>query len=172
MASSEILVQNIFLVSTFLLLVIGFYFEGIRVHQFPFITGILINGVVSLFTQAPITLAFIGVLLTLFSTILLVLFGETDFMKMVNHGPYQVGFKEFRTQKYDNAISVFYPISKDHHKAMISLNDTKWLRDGDKTLEGIARASSKYGSEDHPSLHIFRYLRNVTMNTVFNGDID
>ena len=124
---------------------IGFCYEGIRVHQIPCIFGVLLNGAIYIFTQPHYSILFIGMMLSLLSLSLLVMFGEIDFSRLRCHGPYQVGFKEFRTEKFDNAISVFYPITKEHHKAMINQNDTAWLRDGDKTLEGIARASARYG---------------------------
>jgi hypothetical protein len=55
---------------------------------------------------------------------------------------------------------------------MIGKNNTRWLRDGDKTLEGIARAGGSYGKEEHPSVLVFRHLRKVVMDVVFNGQID
>ena len=55
---------------------------------------------------------------------------------------------------------------------MIKNNNTKWLRNGDNTLLGIAKAGGEYGKDNHPSIAIFRHLRNVMMNTVFNGTID
>jgi hypothetical protein len=42
--------------------------------------------------------------------------GECDFSKFPITGPYQVGYKEFRTCFYDNEVSVFYPIDREHYE--------------------------------------------------------
>lgn len=91
----------------------------------------------------------IGLFFTACSTLLLILFGEVNFNRSKAIGPYEVGYKEFKTTKYDNAVSVYYPINKDHYKRMISSRNVRWLRDGDKTLLGIAKASGEYGSDKH-----------------------
>lgn len=154
------------------LLVVGFYFEGFRVHQLPFILGFLIEGIVFVFTEPPLAIDIIALALNAFSIVLMLLFGEVNFSRMKNEGPYQVGYKEFRTFKLDNPVSVFYPINKEHYKQMIKKNNTKWLRNGDHTLLGIAKASAEYGSDDHISIHIFRHLRKIMMDIVFNGELD
>ena len=70
----------------------------------------------------------------------MIAYGEVDFSRLNCVGPYQVGYKEFRTEKQDIPVSVFYPINKAHYKEAIKTNNTKWLRDGDKTLLGLAKA--------------------------------
>lgn len=94
----------------------------------------------------------IAILLNCLSALLLILYGEADFNRLKNHGPYQVGYKEFRTAKLDNEVSVYYPISKAEYSAKIATQNTKWLRHGDKTLLGIAKAMGEYGSEKHGSV--------------------
>jgi hypothetical protein len=49
----------------------------------------------------------------------MVSFGETDFSRLKLNGNYEVGFKEFRTAKYDNEVSVYYPIDKEYHATHI-----------------------------------------------------
>jgi hypothetical protein len=111
-------------------------------------------------------------LLCLGSVTILILFGETDFSRLKMTGPYEVGYKEFRTTKLDNEVSVFYPINRKYHAANIGRRNTRWLRHGDKTLLGLVRASVPYGNENHPPVFVFRHLRKIMMDTVFNGDID
>lgn len=49
------------------------------------------------------------------STFIMIVKGECDFSRFPITGPYQVGFKEFRTYFYDNEVSVFYPIDRDSY---------------------------------------------------------
>ncbi|CDW85051.1 platelet-activating factor acetylhydrolase [Stylonychia lemnae] len=164
--------QYILFGTIILLLVLGYIIEGLRMHQFPFILGFLVQGIVFLINGSNIVVDIIGLIFTSFSVVLLVLFGEVTFNRSKAIGPYEVGYKEFKTQKYDNAVSVYYPINKDHHKRMVGRNNVSWLRDGDKTLLGIAKASGSYGSDKHVSIQVFRHLRKVMMNVVQNGEID
>ena len=112
-------------------------------------------------------------LLLLVSVAELLLFGDSDFGKVVMTGPYEVGFKEFRTTKLDNEVSVFYPISRTHHSELIKDHNTEWFRHGDKTLLGIAKASLPYGNTRHPPLFFFRFMRKIVMDTVLDvGHVD
>jgi len=96
---------------------------------------------VFLITGSNIIVDIIGLVFTAFSVTLLVLFGEVNLNRLKAIGPYEVGYKEFKTSKFDNAVSVYYPINKDHYKRMVASRNVRWLRDGDKTLLGIAKAS-------------------------------
>lgn len=92
------------------------------------------------------------------------------------NGPYEVGFREFRTAELDNEVSVFYPISKEEHRRHINDpgRNTKWLRHGDKTLAGLARAADRYsrkGKGGHVPLWSIRFFKNVVMNTLTNGEL-
>jgi hypothetical protein len=46
-----------------------------------------------------------------------------------------------------------------------------WLRHGDHTLLGLAKASAPYGREDHPRLCWFRYFRRIKMETATDAEI-
>lgn len=119
-----------------------------------------------------INLSTIG--LTLLCLTALVLFGETDFNKLILNGPYEVGFKEFRTDKYDNEVSVYYPVDKAYHAKHIGKRNTLWTRHGDETLQGLARASGRqsYGGQGKMEpVHLMRHLRKVYMNTVYDGEM-
>lgn len=105
------------------------------------------------------------------STLALILFGEVSFEKLKMTGPYQVGFREFKTDDLNNAVSVFYPMDREIYDQQIKLNNTPWLRNGSKTLLGIAKAGHDYGTEDHPSMLFFRHMRKINMDTVYFGDI-
>lgn len=106
-------------------------------------------------------------LLLLASLVLMILFGETDFNRLKMTGPYEVGYKDIRSTKLDNEVSVFYPINRGSQKRMIRNHNFPWFCHGDKTLRGIAKASVPYGSEYHPPMYIFRYLQKIMMNIVF-----
>ena len=72
---------------------------------------------------------------------------------------------------------MFYPISKDHHNQFINKpgRNTLWLRNGDKTLLGLARAADGHtwaGKGSHMPLPIMRFLRKVKMDTLTNGELD
>jgi hypothetical protein len=49
----------------------------------------------------------------------MITFGETDFQKLKMTGPYEVGYREFRTKKYGNEVSVFYPMERSEYKTKI-----------------------------------------------------
>eukprot|EP00347_Sterkiella_histriomuscorum_P022751 403337292 len=140
-------------------------------HQFPFIIGFFVQGIVFLINWSNQPLDIIGLVLCSVSTLLLILYGEVNFNRLKVFGPYQVGFKEFRTKKFGNAVSVYYPMCKDLYKSKIGRHNTPWLRNGDRTLLGIAKASGEYGSDKHASVNIIRHLRKVMLDVVMNGDI-
>jgi hypothetical protein len=58
--------------------------------------------------------------------------------------------------EYGNEVSVYYPMDKKEYNSKISRNNVKWLRHGDKTLLGIAKASVDYGKDEHPHMILFR----------------
>ena len=66
----------------------------------------------------------INLLTTILSTIILILQGECDFSRLKIAGPYQVGYREFRTRIYDNEVSIFYPIDKGCYKRLIKKRNT------------------------------------------------
>jgi hypothetical protein len=84
-----------------------------------------------------------------------------------------VGHREFRTRINGNMVSVYYPMDRDEYKRNINKkgNNSKWLRYGDKTLLGFAKAVPNHGTEKHPSVLMFRHLRKVKMDTVEKGEI-
>ena len=152
------------------LILIGHYFEGTRMHQFPHILGLIIHTAVAWIideskrqTISIISLSFLSL-----SIVLLLVFGDSDFSRMKLRGPYQVGYKEFRTDNLGNEVSVFYPVDKPEYKRHMRKswsNNTQWLRHGDHTLLGLAKASVAFGREDHPRSCWFRYLKRVRMDT-------
>lgn len=101
-------------------------------------------------------------------------FGEVNFKRIKLNGPYEVGFKEFRSEKLGNMVSVFYPISKEEYAKHIDEpgRNTEFLRHGDKTLLGIAKAAGGYaygGKGKHVSLHSLRALKFVKTETLNDG---
>jgi len=96
-------------------------------------------------------------------------FGECDFAGIKMDGPFQVGYKEFETVALGNAVSVYYPISKEEFNSKMMTHNVSWLRAGRKTLKGIANASLPYGSTDEPNLAKFKLLERVQMDVVWEG---
>jgi hypothetical protein len=72
--------------------------------------------------------------MTLLSPTLTYMFGEADFKGVQLNGPYEVGFKEFTTKRRGNEVSVYYPITKEHHAENIGRKNTRWARHGDHTI--------------------------------------
>ena len=141
-------------------------------HQIPCILGIVLAMIMICISEDNCLWSVVTGLV-LFSVVLMALYGETDFSKVILTGPYEVGYKEFRTRVLDNEVSVFYPISKAHHSEKIQDSNTLWLRHGHKTLLGIAKAGNIGGvARDTTPVAMVRYLRDVKMDTIFNGDID
>jgi Platelet-activating factor acetylhydrolase, isoform II len=139
----------------------------------PMILGFLINSIARIISVSSSTNS-ISFGLTMLSTLIVIIFGETDFSRLRPNGPYQVGFREFRSHVHDNEVSVYYPISKEHHRKHINERNTLWARHGEETLQGLARASGRqsYGGKgEMESIAVMRHLRKVYMDTVYEGDI-
>ena len=62
-------------------------------------------------------------------------------------------------------------MDRSTYKSEIKYSNTLWLRNGDKTLLGIRKAAAPYGSDNVPAEFLFRQLRNVKMDIVYNGTI-
>ena len=101
----------------------------------------------------------------------MIAFGDSDFSRMELKGPYQVGHRDYRTAKLGSEVSVFYPVDKDEYKRVIKRDNTLWLRHGDNTLLGLAKASVPYGREDHPRPCWFRYFKRIKMDTATDAEI-
>lgn len=125
-------------------------------HQFPFFLGYIIHSIFFFATWSTgstyLAVDILGLVLNCFSILLLALYGEVNFNRMNMFGHYQVGYKEFKSKQLGNMVSVYYPISKETHSRMIGRHNVSWLRDGDKTLLGLAKASGEYGSDKHASV--------------------
>lgn len=82
-----------------------------------------------------------------------------------------MGYKDHRTSKLGSEISVYYPVDKEEYNRVIHRNNTLWLRHGDHTLLGLAKASMPYGREDHPRSCWFRYFRRIRMDTATDAEV-
>jgi hypothetical protein len=104
-------------------MIIGIFFynfvnDGVRTIQVPAIFTSFIVIVSTMFNQALFFnpyLSGLNVLGLLISLVLLNLYGDGDFKKIVPRGKYFVGFKEFHVQKTQCAVSVYYPMDKDDY---------------------------------------------------------
>ena len=103
----------------------------------------------------------------------MIAFGDSDFSRMRLKGPYQVGHKDYRTTKLGSEVSIFFPVDKDEYKRVIRRKggNTMWLRHGDHTLLGLAKASVPYGREDHIWVGLLRYFRRIKMDTATDAEI-
>jgi len=145
------------------------YFEGIRLIQFPFITGVIIHlGVVFFQGPWPFYVSVLSCALLCLSIIISIHLGSSDLSCVtLNDAPYLVGHRDIRTITLGQEISVYYPVDRtSENERLLRNNESSWLRREEKTLLGMARASVKYGREDHPSVRWFRWLRRVKMGTI------
>ncbi len=117
------------------------------------------------------TISIISLVFLVISIGLLVAFGDSDFSRMSLKGPYQVGYRDLRTSNYGSEVSIYYPVDRDEYYRVIRMSNTLYLRHGDHTLLGIARASVPYGREDHLRLCWFRFLRRIRMDTATDAEL-
>lgn len=75
----------------------------------------------------------LGYLITL---VLYLVYGESNFAKVVNKGMFAVGYKEFFVKKTSCAVSVYYPMDKATYNNA-SYKSKYWLnyRKGDKYIK-------------------------------------
>ena len=63
-------------------------------------------------------------------------------------------------------------MDREEYESKISNNNTRWLRDGDKTLYGLVKASSAYGDDkNHKPVSLFRILRKLNIDCVWRGKL-
>jgi hypothetical protein len=159
------------------LIALGHYKEGVRIHQVPFLFSLVLHSIFFYFINHFLLLALTILCLAflLGSVLLQFLFGDSDMSRMKMTGPFEVGYKEFRSAILGSEVSVFYPIDRDHYKRHIGSSrgarNTHWLRHGDKTLLGVARASVPYGREDTLPWFVFRFMRRIKLMTLTDGDL-
>lgn len=69
--------------------------------------------------------------------ILKLMFGNVDFSKYPDSkGPFDVGYKTIRTERFGNEIHVYYPIQKLSDTEKRKYRPTFWLPHAYKTLMG------------------------------------
>jgi hypothetical protein len=57
-------------------------------------------------------------------------YGKCSFEKLKLNGPYEVGHKEFFSEKYGQAVSVFYPMDKKKYDELIGASNSLWNKHG------------------------------------------
>lgn len=160
----------------FVLAILSHYKEGFRLIQVPFYLGFIFHAVFSyIMTDLIIKiLGVIGILLLLTTIILVCIYGDSDLERIKMTGPFEVGYREFRTSKLGNEVSVYYPVDRDHYKIMLKAsanNNTDWLRYGDKTLLGLAKSSVPYGQDGMLPWFLFRPMKRIKIGALFNGKL-
>lgn len=168
--------QQNFLIAIPVMFAGAFYFEGIRVHQLPTFLSYVFYVMISstLLSQFNVALNLFCAILPVFSFYLSIIYGDLSFRKLRISGQYQnIGLRDTRLSSNGktNQVSVFYPSNTPVTEA----NNTNWLRHGDKTLLGIARASggNAYGNKGnkHGPLWIMRGFLNIKMDVSLNGEL-
>ena len=116
---------------TTILICMGIHKEGFRFVQMLFFLGFLITLfsyiVFKAFNSSSQFPSWLGAVLFIsdfVASVITILKGEADFSRFPINGPYQVGYKEFRTTIYDNEVSVFYPIDREHYTQHIKRRNT------------------------------------------------
>ena len=82
------------------------------------------------------SLAVVAFLWNFFTTIQL---GACDFSRLKIDGPYKVGVKYVKTEKYKNELTVFYPVDNgtDYERRMKNGGNALWMRDPEKRLKAV-----------------------------------
>lgn len=120
------------------------------------------------------------VVLIIFSVVILLgilvalCFGEASFDRLILTGPFEVGHKDVHISSTGNAVSVFYPMDKETHKEIMDKEperNSRWLRYGYNTRLGGARATAAWGSEMHSHPFVWKFIKNVKMETVEDGPL-
>jgi len=157
---------------------VGIHKEGFRFVQVIFFAGFLITLFSYLLFKAfywdepyPLWLGAILFMSDFVASVITIVKGEADFSRFPINGPYQVGYREFRTTIHDNEVSVFYPIEREYYREHIKRRNTLQQRHGDNTIRGLARASVDYGREDHLPLIVFKFMKYIYLDTIENGDL-
>ena len=102
-----------------------------------------------------------------------IIFGEGNFNGVKMTGPFEVGHKEFYSKKDGTMVSVWYPMDREEHKKTIGLKgrNSYWFRYGYKSRVGLAKATANWGTEDNVHPWFFKYLDDVKMDTVQDGNL-
>lgn len=153
---------------------LGFYFEGLRIHQLPYMVGVsLHSAVASLRIKVELVnevAALTAIGLVAVTVLLAWLYGDTNLDRVRVTGPYEVGHREFRSGTLGSEVSVFYPVDRDHYREAMRASKGKrnsmWLRHGEKTLLGIVKATRPYGQEKAPSIQVLRPILGIRMHTL------
>lgn len=71
------------------------------------------------------------------------------------------------------AVSVYYPMDKEEYEQEIgkTAKNTYWFRHGYRSRLGLAKATADWGKDNASNPWMFKYLDEVKMDTVQNGQI-
>ncbi|CDW82360.1 platelet-activating factor acetylhydrolase [Stylonychia lemnae] len=159
--------------------ILGFIYEGPRPQQYPFyfaFTLVLFLQLLHILLYREfLTSLLVDIILLIgsgLSCFLMYVKGECDFSRFQVQGPYEVGYKEFRTKVLDNEVSVFYPVDKDVYYSQIKYNNAFQQRHGEKNLKGLGNASAKnMGRQVRLPLFMLKYQQFIKMDVVENAEV-
>lgn len=107
-----------------------------------------------------------------FSILASFIFGEANFNRLKMVGEYQVGHKDYFTRD-GISVSIFYPMDRGEYDKTINLpgKNSYWFRHGFKSRLGLTKATAEWEKENHPNPWFYKYLDDIKMDTVQNGEI-
>ena len=99
--------------------------------------------------------------------LLSLIWGQADFERIEMSGAFEVGHKDLMCKKSGLFVSVWYPMDKEEHKKELnSKTNSYWFRYGYQSRMGLTKCTAPWGTENHQSPFLYKYLDNIRMNTV------
>jgi hypothetical protein len=170
----EFLICFILAAIIILVVLIGAIVEGLRLFQWFFLvafTAHLVLIIMDVYSVVALAIycTFLGI-----SIILTLLYGQADFSKvrdLIDHAPYQVAHRDIYSSKDNRSLSAWYPMDKEEYNKTIGSNNSDWLRYGELSREGVARATADWGTDNHMHPWFYKYIDRVKMDTVEKGQL-
>eukprot|EP00347_Sterkiella_histriomuscorum_P000764 403374591 len=158
------------------LILVGFFIEGLRLHQVPHILNVFCFGPLCVLpNDYQLVFQIIFMCLTGLSSFALV-YGESDYANYKFYGPYKVGFKMIRTQTFDNEMAVYYPVDHDVYEKKKNSKDKLYFIDPKNEihfLRGLLRSmmvGMKPYKRNVPKF-IYQYIKGAFVDVVKNVPI-
>jgi len=151
----------------------GAVFDGIRTSQYLFLLVFIALSVVIVIGYWSEAIAIIYSVVLLLILLYNIIYGEGNLKKIKIVGPFQVGHQDWHLTNSGIAASVYYPMDRKvyAHEIKEKGRNTHWLRYGNSSLTGLAKATADIGSDKHLPPWFYQYLKKIKMNTVQNGTL-
>ncbi|CDW72852.1 platelet-activating factor acetylhydrolase [Stylonychia lemnae] len=157
--------------------IVGYFKEGLRIHQVPNIIGLFAFGPVCLLESEYQSYFQIAYMLLLGLSTFALVYGESDFTGIKIGGMYKVGYKMIRTQEFDNQIELYYPIDEsvyDEHKN--NPDRRLYFIDRENESHFIRGLGRYYWVGKNPRKQniphfVYQYIRNEQLDVIKNAPI-